>query len=222
MGQHARAAEIVKRLNAEMPVFVTLTDPFTGKPYTLSKENLLRDLTLDSTQLTLEGQIAPLLHAEMSRAARACEYEEAKAEMLYRKWKAQIAQQLRAGTEKQTEKSIEEAYRLKPEYDEMCMAPKFWAMLHGLFADLKESLRIKSDIIKAHERSLDASVQTQPSENIDRLEDLAKKAIEGSDQSWRERIPRGPAVPPPEVLAAPTETGKASKTRKPRRAAEEE
>jgi len=212
MSNHVRAAEIVRRLKLSMPVHLTMSDPFTGQPYTLSKENLLALLALDVTRLTFEGQVVPALHGEIARAQRACEGEAIKAEVAYRKWKAQIAAQTRAQDGRVTEKMVEESYRQRAEYETMSEAPERWNLLARLFGDLKDSVRLKGEMIKAQERSLDAAARTEPSETLDRLEDYAREALASAAPSWQHLIPTGPATPPPEVVAEQQKRG-----RKPRK-----
>lgn len=202
MSNHVRAAEVVRRMKLSMPVYLTMTDPFTGQPYVLSKENLLALLALDVTRLTFEGQVVPALHAEIARAQRACEGEAIKAEVAYRKWKAQIATQTRAEQRdtKLTEKAVEESYRTKPEYETMSEAPERWNLLARLFGDLKDSVRLKGEMIKAQERSLDAQVRSEPSETIDRLEEYAREANASDAPKWQAMIPTGAPTPPPQVI----------------------
>jgi hypothetical protein len=180
-----------------MPVMLTMRDPFSGNPYTISKENLLALLVLDTARLTFEGQVVAALHAEIARASRACESEAMYAEIAYRKWKATHAMAMRSGETKMTEKAIEESYRVKAEYEEMSSAPERWNLLARLFADLRDSVRLKAEMIKAHERSLDERTRAEPSESLDRLEDYVREAHAKEAPTWA--APTGAASPPTAV-----------------------
>ena len=189
---YVRSAEIVRRVKLEMPVHITLNDPFNGEPITCSRGNILELLVVESHNLILEGQTVAALFAEMSRFRAAAMLAQAKAEAAFRKWKARMAHELREQSEPKTTKAgkpaakqgptqaeIEEHYRLHPEYDVMHDEPHRLQAIVDIFTDLRRAFDIKDNVItdqietmRGHESVMHAA------ESTDRLNAYANLAEE--------------------------------------------
>jgi hypothetical protein len=156
---YVRSSEIVERLKLDLPVEVTLPDPWTGEPFTVKRENYLAILCIDSHNLLFEGQPIPPLYAEAGRAARAAQYQAELAEIQYRKWKAQRSAELRekapekktasgkpAAKQGPTVQQIENFYRTHEDYEKMASASKRFEALAGLFQDIRNAFSFKSKL----------------------------------------------------------------------------
>lgn len=201
----ASQAEIVKRLKLEMPVQVKIHDPITGHEVTLARDNLLAMLVIDTPNLVYDSQWLAALYMEMARARRACERAAAHADRQFVKWKAEIASQARAKSEKKlTSDQAEEAYRTHPDYEERASVGAYYKTLAELFEDAMQAFTLKSRMIEAQSRILNgdfharrvedrASAPTPASEST---EDLSERAASKLDTSGAPAAPTLPGLPP--------------------------
>lgn len=196
MSAYVRSQTIIEKLRLEMPVEVTLPDPVTGQPFTIRRDNVLALLTIDTHNLLVEGQSIPPLYAEAGRAEQAATLAAARAEMSYRRWKAQCAAKIRAeraGGKGPTKDEVEEFYRLQPDYEEMCMASKQFEALAGLFESIRWAFQIKAQVqhdqtllLKENERNvrLDDAV-----DRMREIEELEREAAEIIARSQAGELP---------------------------------
>jgi hypothetical protein len=175
MSAYARSAEIIRRLKLEMPVEVTLPDVISSKPFSIRRDNVLALLTIDTANLLVEGQSVAAFYVEMGRAQRAAELAAAKAEIIYRKWKADQSSRFRISRseKKPTKDECEENYRTNPAYEEMASASEKFKALAGLFDDIKRGFDIKGRVVHdqttmvlGHERA------TRADDDFDRLSEM--------------------------------------------------
>ncbi len=192
MSAYVRSAEIVRRLQLELPIEVELPDPWTGEPFVVKRSNILAMLTIDSHNLVFEAQPIPPLFAEAGRAARAAEYQAELAEIRYRKWKAQKAAECRKNApEKKTAKGakavrqgptgdeITAFYQLHEDYEEMSGASARYRALAGLFSDIRLAFKLKGELqqtqtylTSAHEKVM------RQDDNLDRLKEIESLEVE--------------------------------------------
>ncbi len=186
MGPYLQVAELVRKLKMYLPVTVTLSDPITGAPFVLERDNVLSDLIVDTVNLGAEVQTLSAHFVEFARAQRACEVSAAKAEAAYRRWKSQAMAQYRkdkiaAGEKAPTVAQQEAHYRGLPDYEEMEHEPARLTALAGLFGDIKQAFRIKSDVMR------------NQIDNLRGYESVARTANR-TEESWPKP---GPVPPPP-------------------------
>lgn len=224
-------AEIVKRMRLEFPLTVSLVDPLTGEPITLSRENVLALLVIDRDNPELEAQTVSALYGEMARFRRAAEAAAASAETSYRKWKSQMGHKLREKRKKDGEKAptvaeVEAHYRGHKDYELMANEPSRLQAIAGLLGDLMWSFKMKAEMMAdlnrmvgghaATERHADYGSHVDPSE---RLEDYASMAAEVAEivsrsqsiedaQRAAQEIAQQPVPPPP---SAPSKSKPKSK-----------
>jgi len=96
MTLYMKPAKILEHLNLLMGIVLTIEDPISRQPITLSYENLHSLLVIDMDQLPLEGQIVANLYAEMARFQRACEFAADRAEFRYAQWKSAKVDEFRS------------------------------------------------------------------------------------------------------------------------------
>lgn len=173
MSAYVRAQTIIEKLRLEMPVEVTLPDPWTGRPFTVRRDNILALLAIDTHNLLVEGQSIPPLYAEAGRLEQAATFAAAKAEMEYRRWKAQKAMAFRAASGKVTKDQVEESYRLDPAYEEMCLAGKRFEALAGLAESIRWAFQIKGQV--QHDQTLmlrESEKSVRLDDEVDRMREM--------------------------------------------------
>lgn len=186
MAKHYSVAanELRERLKLSFPFQVTLPDPVTNRPFTVSRQNLFDMLLIDSGQVEFESQTIPVLYAEMARCQRGAERAKAAAEIAYRKWRSGVAREFREKSKtKVTEKAVEEAYRTHEDYETYSDRPNYFGSLISLFGDLKEAFKLKGEMVKAHswtQRSYEDS-HVDESRVQARLEELEKECARHAD-----------------------------------------
>jgi hypothetical protein len=143
--RHIEPSKILEQFG-DFPVRLTVEDPISRGPMTVSRANLHALLLIDVENLTVDQQAVGNLYAEMSRLARGCEWEAAKAAAAYRKWQAKMrylcaeetpekttASGKKAAKQGPTEAEVTAFYRTREEYEELATAEKRWETLSGLF-----------------------------------------------------------------------------------------
>jgi hypothetical protein len=232
MTYYATVKQLEQRLRMEMPVRLSLPCPISGQPFEVDRENLLRALIVDASDLELENRLVAAQYAEMARLQRAAERAAGRASVAYAQWKAARAQETRASPEKVTEKGIEEKYRIHPDYQKMADAEKYYTALAGLFHDMTEAFRIKSRSIDAQLRLIRGGegIDERPAaEGSDdrRVQELEQRVIDASAeernrvvQGYLEtgRLPAAPngtefPTPPAEALSVPSGVDPEKKSR---------
>lgn len=179
---YVRSAEIVRRMKLEMPLHLTLNDPVTGDPITMSRANILELLVVESHNLFLEGQTIAALHAECLRFSIAAEFASARAEAEYRKWKSRMGHEFRAAcakkkpVKKPTVAEAETFYRMHDDYDKYHDEPHRLKAVASLLSGLCRSFTLKgrvvsdqSNALRGHESAL------RVEETTDRLEVFAAR-----------------------------------------------
>jgi hypothetical protein len=158
---------IVKRLQLEMPIEITLPDPISGANFTLSRENILSLLVIDTPNLALDSQSVAAHYATMARAQRACERAAASGEASYRAWKARTAEEFRKANKdrKITVAEVEEYYRGHEDYEKVSSLPNYYEKLAGLFDDLKRAFEIKSRLISSQVHMLGGELAAHRAES---------------------------------------------------------
>ncbi len=170
MSKYVTGRDLVERAKLAMPISVTYLDPFTEEPITLARENLYTLLAIDTNDIVLEGQILPVLYAEMGRFQRAAEFAAARAERDFRKWKAARGEEFRAKIAKgpvkktatgktatrqtPTVTETEAFYRSHKDYDSFHDEPEKLNAQSKIFEDLKKSFGIKARIAEEQSRTV--------------------------------------------------------------------
>lgn len=179
------------------PVQLTLEDPQTQQPISMSYENLHLLATIDLQSIDLESQIITNMYIEMARMERAAEWECRRAEGRYRRWKAQMAEELRTDPDRPEKKTasgkkaakqgptsaeIEEYYRSHADYEEYSNAPARWETVAGLFKDLKWAFKMKSEHLLSMAQYVGGFEGTTRNEQAvgERLEDYQSLAAEAA------------------------------------------
>lgn len=193
------STEILDRLRLRMPLSVSLTDPLSGKPFTIQRDNLLALLVVDFSNIVLELQTVALLYGEMARLSVAAKYDKEQAEMRLRIWKTHVvgeAQRLArlepaaeepeeaAGKKSKgkpkppkadkglSEHAKQDAYRAHPEYEAMYRPVQYADSLVSLAEDLKTAFEIKGRAL-GHLAQIDFG-HTRVAANDDRLAEMSK------------------------------------------------
>lgn len=200
MSAYVRSRDIIERLKLEMPVQVTLPDPWTGAPFEVRRDNYLAILTLDFENLPFEGQSLAAFYAEAGRAARAATYQSELAEIQYRKWKAQRAAECAdkmpekktasgkpAAKQGPTKDEIEQFYRTHEDYEAVASAAARYRALAGLFEDVRKGFELKQRTHEtsqrmsgSYERVIDAEGRLDRMDEIENLEREAAEVIANS------------------------------------------
>lgn len=186
---------ILKKLKLVMPITLTLEDPITRQPITISYENMHQMLLVDLTALPLEDQIVSALYAEMGRFQRASEYAVGRAEIRYRKWKAVRSEELKTDRKNKKEKAptkeaVEAYYRDHEEYEHISGECDRLKAIAGLFDDLKWSFKMKSThmqsasrMILGYEQMQGASERMAASGSAERASDRLNDYISLAEQA---------------------------------------
>lgn len=128
------------------PLDVTLTDPLTGLPFTVTRSEIYDLLRVNAPKAIQQTAEVAALYAFFARLQHAAEFAFMKSEGAARRWKAAVAQKARlgvgAGAKALTDKAAEEAYRVDPDYDHIVLdEPGKWRYLMNVAGDLKEAAR---------------------------------------------------------------------------------
>lgn len=170
MGSILTTAEIIRTLKLHMPVHVSYPDPFGGPPVVCQRDDVLRLLVVNSSDIIHEGQYVAALYAEMGRLASAAEFAAEFAEAEYKRWQASVSAAFRAQREKSggkgpTVAEVEDHYRAHAEYEAQKTSPLRFKAQARIFEDLREAFNIKHRIIAEHSRVLRGYEQTLRTEN---------------------------------------------------------
>ena len=121
-------------------------------------------LVLDTARLTFEGQVVPALHAEIARAARACEGEAMHAEISYRKWKASHAMAARGGEDYSVVVTVRDTGPgIRPDQIEKLFEPYFTTKEKGTGLGLP----LARKLVEAHRGTL--TLESKPGQTVFRL-----------------------------------------------------
>lgn len=149
-----KASKLLERFQ-QFPVNLTIEDPASKQPTSISYENLHELLLIGDA--TTDQFVLGNLYAEMGRWERYSEWEAAKADAAYNRWQARMAEECAAQTPEKktasgkpaakqgpTQDQIKSYYRLKDEYEQMRLEPVRLRAISGLFHDLKMAFHMKS------------------------------------------------------------------------------
>jgi len=183
------SAEIIEKLRLKLPLAVTLHDPLSGGPFTVTRDNVLALLVVDTDNIVLELQTTAVLYGEMARVHAAAKARLDETDLHLRRWKAQRAQELRSAREKQTttdakgvEKpakpptgdEVKEHYRTHRDYETMYAAQHHAAMLYALSEDLKRAFELKARALRDL-AAIDFG-HTRAESNVDRLVEMSSES----------------------------------------------
>lgn len=162
--------ELMDRVRTQMPINLTVPDPFSGQPIQVHREDVMRIMVIDGGNLLADGQVLAAHFVEFARAQRACEYSAEYAERGYKKWRAQRSNELRHSaktkeTKAPTVAETEDAYRVHADYERVSSEPARWLMLAGIFEDLKNAMQIKSRVLTAQLHNLNDYERTVRAED---------------------------------------------------------
>jgi hypothetical protein len=228
-------AELRARLMA-MPIEITVPDPVTGGDLTYKRDDIMRALIIDRTDLAGEACVVAGQYVEIARMERACRSASERAGTSYARWKADIADDFRrksAGDKKPTEKQVEEAYRTHKDYERMAGLGAYYEQLGELFGDVKRAFDIKSRQIIAltggqrehmgvERRGSGVQLPNDDKQTLAELDDFVARSIEQTRKEAAAPRKSAPVPPPPpledEEEAEPAPPAPAPKrTRKPAR-----
>jgi len=201
MPAYVKPEVILKKLNLAMPMTVTLEDPVSRQPLTVSYDNLHALLVLDVEHMVLERQVIANIYAEMARLSAAAEFESVRAEIRYRQWRERVVEAWaptvpekktaagkKAAKQGPTKDECEAYYRTHDEYADMYADGARWKIIAELFKNLMWSFKLKSEALGAEEkavggfsavvRNADTKPDSDGQQRLDTYENLSKEASE--------------------------------------------
>ena len=178
MTVYAELAHLRDQMKHQFPLEISLHDPVTGEPFSVTRADLIGMLLVDSSNLMLEGQMVAAQYMEASRLRRASQLSRFGAERVLRQWKAKTAMDYRETAEKKVTVAETEAhYRLLPEYTQLQQAIEYTTTLEGLFEDLQRAINMKSSIIRSQTQLVIGHERVFKAEDEADLEATAAAAI---------------------------------------------
>jgi hypothetical protein len=175
---YAKRQEVLEMLRSTLPISVSYEDPMQwgpGSKITCKRDDLIAMLAVGD-DVVADSQWIAALYAEMARFERAALLSAEKADMGYRRWKAQKSAEFRAkAKDKKTQAEVESSYRADKDYEEQSLRPEIFRAQAGVFQGLKEAFAIKAKMLDAAVRNMRSHEQALRTEvSSDRFSDLAQ------------------------------------------------
>lgn len=168
---------ILDRLRLRMPLVIRLTDPLSGKPFEVQRDNVLALLVVDFSNIVLELQTVAVLYGEMARIAAAAKYAKEQADLRLRVWKAKVIAEAQAKAAKPlADHAKQDVYRAHVEYGAMYGAVHEAEILVGLAEDMKTAFELKSHAL-GHLSKIDFG-HTRVEASDDRLAEMSRQLEE--------------------------------------------
>ena len=197
MNRFASPKAILRQFK-DFPVNLTVEDPISQNPITITYENLHSLLALDVNNLTFEAQVVSNVYAEMARFERAAKWEAERAEGRYRAWKVAMSKELadnmpekktakgaRAAKQGPTVAEVEAYYRDHKDYEQYALAGKRMEAISALFGDLKWAFKMKAEMLSNQAQMMagfESTVRSEEhsAETAERLADYQNLAMEAA------------------------------------------
>lgn len=148
----SRVEKLLSELRLKMPVTLTVTDPISKQPMTLSYENMHELLVVDTEALMVDSAVVSNLYAEMVRFQKAVEWQAARAASRFAQWKSEQVKAAKKAKAKATVAEIEAEYRTHADYDQIANEESEWLAIAGVLDGLAWAFKMKADMMSDHSR----------------------------------------------------------------------